>query len=146
MPQPTDFITHLGLQPLPVEGGRWAQSWRSDTGSAIYYLLVAPEFSAPHRLDRVEVYAHHAGAAAAMLLLHPDGSVERPVLGTDVAAGQRPQVVVPAGTWQATVTLGAWSLLGTVVVPPYTDGCVEFAAASDLALKYPEAAADLRKF
>jgi predicted cupin superfamily sugar epimerase len=81
-----------------------------------------------------------------MLLLHPDGSVERPVLGTDVAAGQRPQVVVPADTWQATVTLGAWSLLGTVVVPPYTDGCVEFAAASDLALKYPEAAADLRKF
>jgi len=146
MPEPSDFITHLGLQPLPVEGGLWAQSWRSDTGSAIYYLLVAPEFSAPHRLDRVEVYAHHAGAAAEMLLLHPDGSVERPVLGTDVAAGQRPQVVVPAGTWQATVTRGAWSLLGTVVVPPYTDGCEEFAAASDLALEYPEAIADLRKF
>ncbi|MFJ1760023.1 cupin domain-containing protein [Amycolatopsis sp. NPDC088138] len=146
MPEPSDFITHLGLQPLPVEGGRWAQSWRSDTGSAIYYLLVAPELSAPHRLDRVEVYAHHAGAAAAMLLLHPDGSVERPVLGTDVAAGQRPQVVVPAGTWQATVTLGAWSLLGTVVVPPYTDDSVEFATAADLAAEYPSAAADLRKF
>ncbi|MDT7804966.1 MAG: uncharacterized protein QOI78_8399 [Actinomycetota bacterium] len=146
MPEPSDFVTHLGLQPLPVEGGRWAQSWRSDTGSAIYYLLVAPEFSAPHRLDRVEVYAHHAGAAAAMLLLHPDGTAERPVLGTDVAAGQRPQVVVPAGTWQATVTLGAWSLLGTVVVPPYTDDCVEFATAADLAAEYPSAAADLRKF
>ncbi|MFG1647982.1 cupin domain-containing protein [Amycolatopsis sp. NPDC049252] len=146
MPQPYDFVTHLGLQPLPVEGGRWAQSWRSAAGSAIYYLLVAPEFSAPHRLDRVEVYAHHAGAAAAMLLLHPDGSVERPVLGTDVAAGQRPQVVVPAGTWQATVTLGAWSLLGTVVVPPYTDDSVEFATAADLAAEYPSAAADLRKF
>lgn len=146
MPQPSDFVTHLGLQPLPVEGGRWAQSWRSATGSAIYYLLVAPEFSAPHRLDRVEVYAYHAGAPAEMLLLHPDGSVERPVLGTDVAAGERPQVVVPAGTWQATVTRGAWSLLGTVVAPPYTDGCVEFAPAPELALRYPEAAADLRKF
>jgi len=146
MPEPSDFVTHLGLQPLPVEGGRWAQSWRSDTGSAIYYLLVAPEFSAPHRLDRLEVYAHHAGAPAAMLLLHEDGSVERPVLGTDVAAGERPQVVVPAGTWQATVTRGAWSLLGTVVVPPYTDDCVEFADGADLALRYPEAAADLRKF
>jgi predicted cupin superfamily sugar epimerase len=81
-----------------------------------------------------------------MLLLHPDGSVERPVLGTDVAAGERPQVVVPAGTWQATVTCGEWSLLGTVVVPPYTDDCVEFAAAAELALEYPEAAADLRMF
>ena len=146
MPEPSDFVTHLGLEPLPVEGGRWAQSWRSETGSAIYYLLVAPEFSAPHRLDRVEVYAHHAGAPAEMLLLHPDGTVERPVLGTDVAAGERPQVVVPAGTWQATVTRGSWSLLGTVVVPPYTDGCVEFAAAADLAVRYPEAAGDLRKF
>jgi uncharacterized protein len=81
-----------------------------------------------------------------MLLLHPDGSVERPVLGTDVAAGERPQVVVPAGTWQATVTRGTWSLLGTVVVPPYTDGCVEFAPASELAVRYPEAAPDLRMF
>lgn len=146
MPEPSDFVTHLGLEPLPVEGGRWAQSWRSAAGSAIYYLLVAPERSAPHRLDRVEVWVHHAGAPAEMLLLHPDGSVERPVLGTDVAAGEWPQVVVPAGTWQATVTRGAWSLLGTVVVPPYTDDCVAFAPASELALRYPEAAADLRKF
>jgi predicted cupin superfamily sugar epimerase len=146
MPEPSDFVTHLGLEPLPVEGGQWAQSWRSADGSAIYYLLVAPERSAPHRLDRVEVYAHHAGAPAQMLLLHADGSVERPVLGTGVAAGERPQVVVPAGTWQATVTLGAWSLLGTVVVPPYTDDCVDFASGAELALRYPEAAADLRKF
>ncbi|WP_372672747.1 cupin domain-containing protein [Amycolatopsis kentuckyensis] len=146
MPEPSDFVTHLGLAPLPVEGGRWAQSWRSAAGSAIYYLLAAPERSAPHRLDRTEVWVHHAGAPAAMLLLHPDGSVERPVLGTDVAAGERPQVVVPAGTWQAAVTRGPWSLLGTVVVPPYTDDCVEFRAAADLALQYPEAAADLREF
>jgi hypothetical protein len=143
MPEYRDFIAHLGLQPLPVEGGRWGQSWRSETASAIYYLLVAPEFSAPHRLDRVEIFVHHAGAPAAMLLLHPDGSVTRPVLGTDVAAGERPQVVVPAGTWQATLTRGEWSLLGTVVVPPYTDDCVEFASAETLAVRYPAAAADL---
>ena len=144
MPSPEDFITHLGLQPLPVEGGRFAQSWRGDAGSAIYYLLVAPEHSAPHRLDRVEVFVHHAGAPAAMLLLHPDGSVTRPVLGIDVARGESPQVVVPAGTWQATVTRGAWSLLGTVVVPPYIDDCVEFATPEALAAEYPSAAADLR--
>jgi hypothetical protein len=146
MPEPEEFISHLGLEPLPVEGGRFAQSWRAEAGSAIYYLLVAPEFSAPHRLDRTEVFVHHAGAPARMLLLHPDGSVTRPVLGIEVAEGQRPQVVVPAGTWQATVTLGRWSLLGTVVVPPYTDECVEFADAAALAARYPAAAADLRAF
>ena len=144
MPNPADFITHLGLQPLPVEGGRFAQSWRSETESAIYYLLESPAFSAPHRLDRLEIWSFHAGAPAAMLLLHPDSSVTRPVLGLDVAAGERPQVAVRAGTWQATVTRGSWSLLGTVVVPPYTDDCVEFASAETLAAQYPSAAEDLR--
>ncbi|MBB4683198.1 cupin domain-containing protein [Amycolatopsis jiangsuensis] len=146
MPVPEDpapFITHLGLTPLPGEGGQYAESWRGEEGSSIYYLLRAPEFSAPHRLDRVEVFVHHAGAPARMLLLHPGGEVTRPVLGGDVAAGERPQVVVPAGVWQATVTLGAWSLLGTVVVPPYTGDCVEFTEPAALAARFPAAAAEL---
>ena len=68
---------------------------------------------------------------------------QRDQTGPDVAAGQRPQVGVPAGTWQASVSTGEWSLLGTVVVPPYTDDCVEFADAATLASKWPEAAEDL---
>ncbi|WP_020498777.1 cupin domain-containing protein [Sciscionella marina] len=143
MPEPTDYIRYLELQPLPIEGGLFGESWRSADGSAIYYLLVAPAYSAPHRLDRTEVWVHHAGAPAAMLLLHPDGTIERVVLGTDVSAGERPQVVVPAGTWQTTVTRGEWSLFSTIVIPAYTDDCVEFASADKLAEQYPEAAAEL---
>ncbi|MFC3450578.1 cupin domain-containing protein [Amycolatopsis speibonae] len=143
MPSPDDFAAHLGLQPLPVEGGRWAQSWRDETASAIYYLLAPPETSAPHRLDRLEIYAHHAGAPVRMLLLHPDGRISRPVLGPDVAAGQRPQVGVPAGVWQASVSTGEWSLVGTVVVPPYTDDSVEFRSAAALVAEFPGAAEDL---
>ncbi|WP_410645986.1 cupin domain-containing protein [Amycolatopsis sp. cmx-4-54] len=143
MPSLDEFTVHLGLRPLPVEGGRWAQSWRDETASAIYYLLAPPETSAPHRLDRLEIYAHHAGAPVRMLLLLPDGRISRPVLGPDVAAGQRPQVVVPAGVWQASVSTGEWSLAGTVVVPPYTDDCVEFRSAAALAAEWPEAAEDL---
>lgn len=134
----------LGLQPLPIEGGLFTQSWRDEDVSAIYYLLVAPDFSALHRLDRIEIFTYHAGSAARMLLLHPDGSVTRPVLGTDLAAGERPQVVVPAGVWQTTVTLGEWSLLGTIVVPPYTDDSVEFADATQLTAAFPALAEELR--
>lgn len=133
---------HLGLGPLPVEGGLWAQSHRGADCSAIYYLLRAPAYSALHRLDRTEVFAFHDGATARMLLLYPDGTVERPRLG--VAEGASPQVVVPALTWQATETLGEYSLLGTVVVPPYTDECVEFADA-ELVGRYPDAANDIRR-
>jgi predicted cupin superfamily sugar epimerase len=135
---PTEIINALGLQKLDVEGGLWAQSWRDERASAIYYLLIAPEFSAMHRLDRLEIFAYHAGAPARMLLLHPDGRVERPVLGTDLAAGERPHVAVPAGVWQACETLGEWTLLGTVVSPPYTDNCVDFGLADALGREYPD--------
>jgi hypothetical protein len=138
------IIAALGLRPLPVEGGLWAQSWRDEHCTAIYYLLVAPEVSALHRLAHTEVFVHHAGAPVRMLLLRPDGRVDRPELGSDLAAGQRPQVVVPAGTWQGGRTLGAWSLLGTVVAPPYTDDIVEFGARDALAGTYPEHAEEIR--
>lgn len=128
---PQEIMSVLDLEPLPIEGGLFTQSWRNETCSAIYYLLAAPEFSAVHRLDRIEIFAYHAGAPARMLLA--DGStVSEHVLGPDLAAGHRPQVVVPPGVWQAAETLGEWTLMGTVVVPPYTDGCVEFAAAADM--------------
>ncbi|WP_073489005.1 cupin domain-containing protein [Streptoalloteichus hindustanus] len=144
-PEAARIIAALGLLPLPTEGGHWAQTWRDEHGSAIYYLLAAPEFSALHRLAHPEVFAHHVGAPARMFLAHPDGRVEEPVLGPDIDAGQRPQVVVPAGTWQATETLGAWSLLGTFMAPPYTDDVVEFAAAADLVARYPEHAERIRR-
>jgi predicted cupin superfamily sugar epimerase len=146
VPDDADLVIDaLGLEPLPVEGGRWAQSWRDERCSAIYYLLVAPEFSALHRLAHLEIYAYHAGAPLAMLLLYPDGTVTRVVLGPDLAAGQRPQVVVPAGVWQGSRSTGAWSLVGTVVVPPYTDGIVEFAVADELVARYPDEMGEIRR-
>ncbi|HEY8372175.1 MAG TPA: cupin domain-containing protein [Pseudonocardiaceae bacterium] len=142
---PERIVTELGLQPLPVEGGLWAQTWRDTHGSAIYYLLVAPDFSGLHRLAHPEVFAYHAGAPARMLLLYPDGRIEEPVLGPDLTAGQRPQVAVPAGVWQATEPLGTWSLLGTFMAPPYTDDVVEFACAADLVPRYPDHAERIRR-
>jgi predicted cupin superfamily sugar epimerase len=141
---PQRIAARLGMRALPVEGGRFAQSFRGAQCSAIYYLLVAPEFSAMHRLDRLEIYHYHAGAPVRMLLLDGD-QVSEPVLGPDLDAGQRPQVVVSAGVWQGASSLGGWTLLGTVVVPPYTDDCVEFGTAGSLTEQYPGQAARLRE-
>ncbi len=46
-----------------------------------------------------EGFHFYLGDPVRMLLLRPDGKGEVAVLGTDLAAGQRPQVVVPGGTW-----------------------------------------------
>ncbi|WP_091448814.1 cupin domain-containing protein [Actinokineospora iranica] len=142
MTDPDALVAALGLAPLPVEGGLWSQSWRDSTFSAIYYLLKAPEFSAWHRLDRPELYAYHAGAPLTVRLLGPSGLAVHE-LGPDVAAGQRPQLVVPAGVWQASES-PSWTLVGTVVVPPYTDSCVEFADTS-LLRDHPDLARLCRK-
>ncbi|WP_104479506.1 cupin domain-containing protein [Actinokineospora auranticolor] len=128
MTEASDIIERLGLRPLPVEGGYFTETWGGDHFSSIYYLLAAPGYSAWHRLDRDEVYAFHAGSALTVHLLGP-GGYRSARLGTDLRAGERPQLVVPAGTWQASET-AAWSLVGTVVVPPYTDECVEFGTPS----------------
>jgi uncharacterized protein len=45
--------------------------------------------------------------------------VERIRLGVDLAAGERPQAVVPAHAWQAAVSLGDWTLVGCTVAPGF---------------------------
>ena len=54
------------------------------------------------------------------LSLSGDGTAAtRHVLGTALDAGERPQIVVPAGHWQAARSLGAWTLVGFTVAPGF---------------------------
>ena len=131
----------LGLEPLPHEGGRFRRTHVDAHSSAIYYLLAAPEFSALHALAATETYHWYAGAPLRLLLLGPRGAVAEPVLGPDLAAGQRPQVVVPAGTWQGSSPAGAWSLVGTTTAPPFTWAGFRLGDRAELAAGYPAARA-----
>ena len=136
----SDIIQTLGLEPLPGEGGYFAETWRDAHGSAIYYLVVPGDFSAMHRVDAAELWHHYAGASVEMLLLHPDGAVETPTLGTDLTSGQRPSVAVPAGVWMGAATTGEWSLMGTTMAPPYHEKGFELGDAAELIALYPSAA------
>jgi uncharacterized protein len=130
------IITALGLLPHP-EGGYYRETWRASArdggraaGSAIYYLLRTGECSAWHRVDAAETWHFYAGAP--LLLRIADGSGRqaalRHVLGADVMAGQRPQVVVPAGDWQSAATQGEWTLAGCTVSPAFEFAGFELAA------------------
>ncbi len=134
----------LGLEVLPEEGGLFRQTLDDGDSTAIYALLIAPEFSAMHRLVRTEVYHHYAGDPLRMLLLHPDGRVDQPVLGTDLAAGQRPQVIVPGGAWQGSSTAGAWTLFGCTMAPGFRWQEFELAPLPPLLDGWPEAAERVR--
>jgi predicted cupin superfamily sugar epimerase len=115
----------LGLAPHP-EGGFYRETFRDaaaaggrGASTAIYYLLREGDESAWHRVDAAEVWHHYAGAPLE-ISLSPDGR-ERSILrlGTDLAAGERPQVVVPPGVWQAARPVGGWTLAGCTVAPAF---------------------------
>lgn len=120
-----DLISLLRLSPHP-EGGWYRRTWVADAdpgvrpaGSAIYFLLLEGEVSAPHRVDATELWHFYSGDALELMRERPDGSVDRTVLGPDVAAGQQPQLVVEAGVWQSARPLGRFTLVGATVTPAF---------------------------
>lgn len=133
------IAARLGLEPLAREGGLYRRTHADAHSSAIYYLLLAPDFSALHRLAATEVYHWYAGAPLAFLLLDPDDGVTEPVLGPRLDRGQRPQLVVPARCWQGSNPLGAWSLVGATSAPPFAWSGFELGGRVELALSYPQA-------
>ena len=128
----------LGLEPLPLEGGMWAQTLKDENSTAIYYLLTKNNFSAMHKLESVEVYHYYAGAPAKMLLLDSSGKVEEPVLGSDFDSGHRPQIIVEPGVWQGSKTTGEWTLLGTTMAPPYSQEMFQLADREELLKGWPD--------
>ena len=121
-----DVIAALGLEPHR-EGGWFAETWREPAAdgerpasSAIHYLLRAGERSHWHRVDATEIWHHYAGGPLALRVSVDDRAVDTHILGIDVTAGERPQVVVPAGAWQAAHPLGDWTLVGCTVAPAFT--------------------------
>ena len=136
----------LGLAPLPSEGAMWARTWRDENGTAIYYLMQPDDFSALHRLDGPELWHHYAGHPVEMLLLDPDGGVRRPLLGDDLAAGERPFVAVPGGVWMGAGTTGDWSLVGATMAPPYREEGFELGSFAELVALYPDAADHIARY
>jgi predicted cupin superfamily sugar epimerase len=50
-------------------------------------------------------------------------------LGSNLAGGERPQILVPAGSWQSAESLGAWTLAGCTVAPGFVFENFELAPA-----------------
>ncbi len=120
-----EVIARLGLEPHP-EGGHFRETWRAaaklgerSAGTAIYYLLAAGEISHWHRVDADEIWHFYAGAALTLSMAADSGRASEHILGLDLAAGQVPQVIVPAGHWQAAESRGGWTLVGCTVSPGF---------------------------
>lgn len=158
MPNLEDLIWQLDLRPHPVEGGWFAETYRSgettrlengelrSMATAIYYLLTPDTISALHRLRGDEIFHFYTGDPVEMLQLAPDGSGRVVTLGTDFDAGMRPQAVVPAGVWQGSrlASGGRYALLGTTMAPGFDPADYEHGQAAHLLAAYPAFAEMIR--
>jgi len=133
-PSAGDIIRLLDLKPHP-EGGHFRETFRDAraiengraVSTAIYFLLARGERSHWHRVDAAELWHWYAGAPLRLEIGPEQGRVEQVTLGADLAAGQRPQAVVPAHAWQAAASLGDWTLCGCTVAPGFEFAAFELA-------------------
>ena len=116
-----EIVRELELEPLPGEGGMIRNTLDDGSSTAIYFLVERDRPTMLHRLPGYETFHLYMGAPAKLVMLLPEGEVEQPVLGTDLRAGERPQLNVPGGRWQALESLGDWTLDGTTMAPGYSE-------------------------
>jgi hypothetical protein len=132
------LVRLLGLEPH-VEGGWFRETWKTSGttvpdgypgprafATGIYFLLHPGEASRWHRVRSDEVWLWHRGGP---LLLRLGGTGDTPdaaggteaVLGPAVEHGEHPQLLVPAGTWQAAEPAADQPVLVSCVVAPGFD-------------------------
>src|SRR5512135_151906 len=119
-----EMIRALELKPHP-EGGHYRETFRDPRqvdgrahSTAIHFLLARGERSHWHRIDAVEIWHYYAGSPLTLQIA--DDAGQRSVrLGSDLAAGEVPQAIVPAQAWQAAESTGDWTLVGCTVAPGF---------------------------
>lgn len=148
-----EVIARLQLRPHPVEGGHFRETWRGggslmtlagtrEAGTAIYYLLSGPAVSEMHKLPGTEVYHFYLGDPLELLMLKRDGSHEVCVLGTDLVAGELPQVVIPGGVWQGScrrARSAGFTLIGATMGPGFDYLDYETGSLAELVREWPAA-------
>jgi predicted cupin superfamily sugar epimerase len=121
-----NIIALLDLKPHP-EGGYFRETFRDEppvggqraASTAIYYLLARGQRSHWHRVDAAEMWHWYAGAPLRLGSAESDAAATSFTLGSDLARGERPQIVVPPGAWQSAESLGDWTLVGCTVAPGF---------------------------
>jgi len=155
----------LQLEPLRMEGGFYRETYRSrwmvspdylpegmqgmhSIGTAIYFLITPESYSRLHRLPGTEIFHFYMGDPAVMLQLMPDGTHQTITLGTDLASGARPQVVVRGHVWMGCKLApgGKFALMGTTMAPGFAHSDYQGGVRDQLIEHYPAAADLIREY
>jgi predicted cupin superfamily sugar epimerase len=117
-------------------------------GGVLYFLVTAQAGVRLHRIRSDQMYHHYLGDPLEVLLLYPDGRSEVRIVGPDLAAGMRPQLMIPGGTFHAgrASTTDGYALLGTSVWARAEPSDVEMGDPERLMAAYPSARTEIARF
>jgi uncharacterized protein len=137
-----ELMRELHLHVLPKESGylgligESAQKATIDgrslaIQSQVYYMLTRDRpINYLHWLAPDDTHILIEGGPVDYFIFHPDGHVEKVVLGRDVAQGERPLVAVPGGCWKALrLHEGvSYALMANALSPEFTPDRVHIGA------------------
>jgi predicted cupin superfamily sugar epimerase len=137
-----ELIRALHLHVLPKESGYLGligesaqktviQGRSLAIQSQVYYMLTRDRpINYLHQLAPDDTHILIEGGPVDYFIFHPDGRVEKIVLGRDVAHGERPLVAVPGGCWKALkLHEGAgYALMANALSPEFTPDRVHIGA------------------
>jgi predicted cupin superfamily sugar epimerase len=119
--------------PEPYESGR-------PYASALYFLVTPDAQIVMHRIRSEQLYHHYLGDPLEVLMLYPDGSGAVATVGSELASGMRPQLLIPGGTFHTSrLVPGAagYALLASTEWPGVEPPDVEHGSLKALAEDYP---------
>ncbi len=149
-----ELVRHFGMRSHP-EGGFFVETYRSQGripagalpegwgeyawSTAILFLLRQGDCSRLHRIRQDETWHFYLGGLLSLAAIASGGAASETVSGQDVAAGQKVQCTVPAGSWfGARPCEGTdYALVGCTAAPGFEFADYELGTRGELLSCFP---------
>jgi predicted cupin superfamily sugar epimerase len=150
-PHPTcGFVAETYRSPLEIPASALPDVYEGDRpfGSALYFLVTPDAQIVMHRIRSDQQYHHYLGDPLEVLMLLPDGTGKVVTVGSDLAAGQRPQLFLPDGTFHTSrLDAGAsYALLASTEWPGVEPPDVEHGDIEALMKDFPDFREEIQAF
>ena len=150
-PHPTcGFVAETYRSPLKIPAGALPEAYEGSRpfGSALYFLVTPDAQIVMHRIRSDQLYHHYLGDPLEVLLLYPAGNGEVVTVGSNLQAGERPQLFLPGSTFhKSRLSSGAsYALLASTEWPGVEPPDVEHGDIENLIKAYPNFRDEIRAF
>jgi predicted cupin superfamily sugar epimerase len=150
-PHPTcGFVAETYRSPLKIPTSALPEAYEGDRpyGSALYFLVTPEAQIVMHRIRSDQLYHHYLGDSLEVLLLYPDGNGEVVTVGSDLGAGEHPQLFLPGGTFHTSrlAARASYTLLASTEWPGVEPPDVEHGDVEALMEAYPDLREEIRAF